>query len=690
MNTRFDPELARLDFEDRLVQLCEDPGMPLLERARLLGIAAGRIDVFFMTRVGRLKRLIGNRDGTASELTAMAEQLEAVAVEAHRLTGRIYRLLTRDLLPALEKEGIRIERLDAIGDADRDWLHTVHREKFLAAIAPRLVADGDAFPHVRNLRPTLIAEARSDASAAGLFLVELPTEVPRLIRLRDEHRFVPREQLLAAELSLPSHDGHVGDVHVGNVRAADVHVFRVTRNASATFDDEYDVLNAVEVEAVGRPFQEVVRLETDDDMPMPLRERLLREFQREADLPATTLRDHDVYTATHLLDLSALEELAALDIPRLKYEPLAVRRTTMSVRSGHRDEPIETLLHLPFDDYVTSLQQFLRDAAEHPELESMQTTIYRTDTDSGVVSALRVARERGADVSAVVELKASFDERDNVELARSLAEAGVRVVISPPSLKVHAKIALVTFRAPDNRTPRRVALIGTGNMNAVTARSYIDLWVATTRPECTHDLAAVFDLLTGRSEHKEFGCLLVAPFNLRQRFLDFIETEAVNAAAGKSAGIRAMMNGLTDPAMIAALNRASQAGVPIDLAVRGISLLRPGVPGISENIRVVSVAGRLLQHARIFHFTNAGDDRYMIGSADWRPRNCDHRVEVVAPLRSQENISRLDRVLAEVLCDPNGWVLGSDGVYARQPLLEERPSLHVKPVHLAARIRKAQ
>ena len=656
MNTRFDPELARLDFEDRLVALCEDEELPLLERARLVGIAAGRIDVFFMTRVGRLKRLLAQCEGSEEKLRTMAWQLVAVARETYLLTGRIYRLVTRDLLPALETEGIHIDRLDALDDADRRWLRDRCRQT-LPAVAPRIVADDDDFPHVRNLRPALLAVPRVDG-ATTLLLAELPSgdgKTPRLIRVRDSHRFVPLEQLVAAELS-ESRD----------IAADDVHLFRVTRNASGTFDSEYDVLGAVEQQVVLRPFQEVVRLETDDEMPPPLRARLLEAFQREADLPATVLREHDLYTATHLLDLTALEELATLDVPRLKCAPLAVRRTALTRARLDADRPAEVLLHFPFDDYEASLRRFLCEAAEDPELLSLQTTIYRTDERSSVVSALRTARERGAEVCAVVELKASFDERENVDLARTLAKAGVRVVLSPPELKVHAKIALATFRSRNGGPPRRVALIGTGNMNAVTARSYVDLWVATTRPECTEDVAAVFEMLTGRAQPGEFRCLLVAPVNLRQRFLDLIDAESANAAAGRPAGIRAMMNGLTDEAIIAALNRASQAGVRVDLAVRGISLLQPGVPEVSETVRVVSLAGRLLQHARIFHFTNAGDDLYFVGSADWRPRNLDHRVEVVTPVTGAENVGRLDRMLTEALSDPAAWELGSDGAYVRR------------------------
>ena len=293
----------------------------------------------------------------------------------------------------------------------------------------------------------------------------------------------------------------------------------------------------------------------------------------------------------------------------------------------------------------------------------MQTTIYRTDERSDIVEALRIARSRGVEVSAIVEVKASFDERDNIELARALEADGIRVILSPPSLKVHAKTALVTFRG--GRAPRRVAIIGTGNMNAVTARSYIDLWLVTRDPDRTREVAALFEVLTGDADPSSitFEHLLVAPFEMRRRFLELIERETANARAGREAGIRGMMNGLTDPTLIDALYRASQAGASVNLMVRGPCVLRPATPGLSDTIRVVSVAGSLLQHARIYHFRNAGDEAYFIGSADWRPRNLSRRVEIVTPVENPAHRAVLAEILTEDLANPDGWDLHADGSY---------------------------
>jgi polyphosphate kinase len=652
LNTRFDPELARLDFEDRLIELCEDKRLPLLERVRLLGIASGRVDVLFMTRVGRLKRLIASGGDHKSNVPKLKEQLEAVDAEAHRMTRRAYHLLKNDLLPALAAEDIRIERFARIAEADHEWLRRTYGAKLAAALRPARVGREGSFPHVRNLRPAIVGAAGPASSAsAELVVIEVPDELPRLLQLRHGYRFVPIEQMIAAELPTLCRD----------LRIAGAHLFRVTRNASTEYDGEDDVLETVEQKVEQRPFQEVVRLEVEAAMPDALRERLLREFQREADFPVTPLRPQDVYTIEEIPDLTTLTQLGSLDIPRLKAMPIRRRSTTIAptVIDG-RDS---ALLHFPYDDYETSIERFLLEAAAHPDLQSMQVAIYRTGEQSGVVDALLAAQKRGADVTAVIELKASFDERENVEIARKLEAAGVHVILSPVALKVHTKIALVTFRGADE--PRRVALIGTGNMNAVTARSYVDLWLATSEPSCAREVAQVFDVLAGRAKGGRFDCLMVAPFDLRPRFLELIETEASNAKRGDIAGIRATMNGLTDSAIIAALYRASQAGVPIDLMIRGICLLRPGASGISENIRVVSVAGSLLQHARIFHFRNAGRDAYFIGSADWRPRNFDHRIEVVTRVSQPEHTVMLDRILGDTLHHPEAWVLGEDGVFQR-------------------------
>jgi polyphosphate kinase len=660
LNTTTDPELSRLSFEDRLIEFCEDDAVPLLTRVRLLGITAGRLDSYFMTRVGRLKRLAAEGKGAPKHGGAPpAQELEIVARETQRITQRAYRLLEEQLLPALATHGVRIERWEDLTEQDRDAVQrSCHNE--IGALHPVIIGPGQPLPHVRNLRPALVVPARLREGSTAI--IELPANLPRLVRIgrRGSHRFVPLEQLIAAQLSsiCPGTEG------------AEAHLFRVTRNGDVDFESTVDLLGSVEQEVVRRPFQEVIRLEVEHTMHPEIRELLTRGFQHENDAPEARLDERDVCAVDGLIDLTLLEELADLELPELKSAKLE-RRTPRIDRQHLELTPTrDELLHFPFDDYDASISDFLSAAAEHPDLTSIKTTVYRTEKDSSVGAALLAARARGADVHAIVEVKASFDERDNIELARNLAAHGVRVMLSPTTLKVHAKIALVTLG--EGPTRRQVALIGTGNMNAETSRSYIDLWLVTSRPECTSELERVFDMLGGAPKTRDFDCLMVAPFDLRTRFIELIHREAENARAGKPAGIRAMINGLTDPAIIAALLLASQDGVPIDMMVRGVCSLTPGVEGISENIRIVSVAGLLLQHARIFHFTNGGDDRYFIGSADWRPRNLDGRVEVVTRVSQTDHTARLDRILIETLQSPDGWTLGSNGAYARNT---QRPSL---------------
>jgi polyphosphate kinase len=654
MNTTNDPELSRLSFEDRLIEFCEDDTVPLLTRVRLLGITAGRLDSYFMTRVGRLKHLAAEGKGAPKHGgAAPAEELEIVARETQRITRRAYRLLDEQLLPALATHGVRIEQWSALTDADRDTVRKLCSAE-LRALRPIIVGPGQPLPHVRNLRPALVVPVRSPEG--GIAIIELPASIPRLVRIgsRDAHRFVPLEQLIAAQLPsiCPEAEG------------AEAHLFRVTRNGNVDFDGAVDLLGSVEQEVVGRPFQEVIRLEVEPSMPAAMRERLTRGFQHEDAATEGRLEDRDVCTVDGLVDLTVLEEIADLELPDLK--SASVERRTPKIDRQHLEATStpDQLLHFPYDDYDAAITEFLSAAAEHPDLTSIKTTVYRTEKDSSVGAALLAARARGAECSAIVEVKASFDERDNIELARNLASHGVRVMLSPATLKVHAKIALVTLGAGPTR--RQVALIGTGNMNAETARSYIDLWLVTSRPEYTSELERVFDALVGSPENVEkFDRLMVAPFDLRTRFIELINREAANKRAGKPAGIRVMINGLTDPAIIAALSFASQAGVPIDMMVRGVCSLTPGVPGVSENIRIVSVVGLLLQHARIFHFTNGGDDLYFIGSADWRPRNLDGRVEVVARVPQADHTALLDRMLEETLNSPDAWTLGADGAYTR-------------------------
>jgi len=651
------PDLSRLAFNERILAFAEDPGVPLLERLRFLGIAGERLDDFFMSRVAHFKRLLstGEKERTIDGLTA-AEQLDAVAIRANRITTRAYRLLDEQLLPALEGRGIHIERWHSLAAEDREFVRRTYGHRIEALVTPLVADPSHPFPHIRNLRPALAAIVRMPESRAEQFLaIELPGDLPRFVPLVGAGRFVSLEDVI--EASLP-------ELYHG-LELSRAFLFRVTRSATMDLDTEpLDMLQAVEEEVTRRPYQEVVRLECERAMPPGMRHHLLSEFQYEMEEQLSTPGEQDVYAVGRLVDLASLEEIAALDLPHLKFLPGQRRAPLHHDRSvleqvRHRD----LLFHFPHDDFEKTVERFLHEVAADPDVVSIKITLYRTSKDSAVVAALRSARARGKEVTVVVELKASFEEQDNIAWARGLEQDGIRVVLSPAHFKVHAKIALVVRREGD--ALQRVAYIGTGNLNAATARSYVDFGLLTADPDLTREVGKVFNLLTGYAGGGEFSRLLVAPFDMRKRFLQLIHREIAHARAGRPAGIRLHVNGLSDRRFIGALYRASQAGVHIDMMVREICALRPGLKDVSETIRVVSVVGRLLQHARIFHFRNGGEDEYFIGSADWRPRNLHERVEVVASIRQADHKAQLDNFLTDTLSAPSVWQLQPNGEYVR-------------------------
>jgi polyphosphate kinase len=650
-------ELSRLGFDERVLAIAEDPSVPLLERLRFLGMFGERRDDFFMSRVAHFKRLLaaGSTERSMDGLTP-SEQLDAIAIRARQMTHRAYELLNRTLLPELGTHGIRVERWVALSADDRQHIRHGYGAQLEAMILPLTADPAHPFPHVRNLRPALAVVARMPEDGTEQFIaIELPGELPRFVPLRGGRRFVPLEDVI--EASLP-------ELYPG-IEIVRAHTFRVTRSAHMDLAGEpLDMLQLVEEEVSRRPFQEVVRLEVEHAMPPEMRHRLLREFQYELEDQPSTPGEQDVYTVGRLVDLAALKEIAASDEPSLKFEPLQ-RRNPFDADRPIFDQVREhdRLLHFPQDDFQESVERFLYEAARDDDVVAIRVTLYRTDRDSRIVAALREARARGKEVVALLELKASFDEQRNIEWARELEQDGIRVSFSPVRFKVHAKIALVVRR--EEGSLRRYAFIGTGNLNASTARSYVDLGLLTCKNALTREVGAVFNLLTGYSGGGDIRRLIVAPFDMRRRLLRLIAREARNARAGRPARIRLQLNGLADRRLIAALYRASQAGVRIEMMVREICALRPGVPGVSDNITVVSVVGRLLQHARILHFHNDGSDEYYIGSADWRPRNLSERVEVVTPVTDADHTALLDRILDQTLADPGAWKLDSTGAYSR-------------------------
>ena len=654
-------ELSTLAFNRRVLMLAEDPRTPLLERVRFVSIFGANLDEFFRVRVAGFKRQVTlgstkrTMDGASPE-----EQLDAIRIRARQVADRAYRLLADDLLPLLAQNGIRIVHPHELGEADREHLHAFYRTRVHPLLTPLSAGRGYPFPHIRNLRPALAVAVRHPGQEeTHLTIVELPGDVPRLVPLPGARGMVPLEDVICS---------HLGELY----RGADVvsaHLFRVTRSAELHIpkDQEVmDLLQLVEEQVEKRPFRPVVRLEAERAMPAEVRRLLLRELQREAQDEVVTLGEEDVYLVDGLVDLRALREIANLPISVLRYPPLERRNPLPDARpvvEALRER--EVLVEFPFDSFEESVERFLLEAADDPSVASIELALYRTDRPSRIVEALRRANERGKRVVALVELTARFDEQRNIEWARYLMAAGIHVIYGVPGRKIHAKLALVTRMEGDE--VRRYAYIGTGNLNAATAGAYTDLGLLTTDPVICEDADNLFNALSGNTGDPELQRLLVAPYNMRRRFVELIDREAELARQGRGGHVRVKVNGLADREMIATLYRASRAGVKIELVVRGICSLRPGVPGLSENIRVYSILGRFLEHSRIYYFANGGDPEYYIGSADWRTRNLSRRVEVVAPITDPAHRARLDHILDEQVSDPDAWELGNDGSYYRRP-----------------------
>jgi polyphosphate kinase len=651
-------ELSRLSFDERILTIVEDPDTPLLERVRFLSMFWMRLDDFFMTRIADFMDDVaeGKEKLTPDGMTAF-EQLEATRLRARQIAGRAYSDLIDQLLPALSKQGIEVLRWADLQENERQHLLNRYGGRVETVITPVIADPTHPFPHTRNLRPAIGALVRLPESKREHFVaIQFPGELPRFLPLPGGHRFVPLEELILAVLPR---------LYRG-VEVVQAHTFRVTRSGNVDFPQEggTEVITAVEAEIAKRPFGAAVRLEVESTMPAPMRDLILRELQFESPDVPNPLSEADVYPAEWLVDLVALKEIAAVDLPRLKFEPLHQSHPLDQEQSIFTQiQQREHFVHFPHDSFESSVERLIVAAAADPDVIAIKLTLYRTDAQSRIVRALAEARSAGKDAFALVELKASFDERRNIDWARSLESAGVHVVYSPVNFKVHAKTALVLRR--EGNAIRQYAYIGTGNLNASTARGYTDVGLFTADPALTEEVNSVFNVLTGYSAGAEFKHLLVSPFNMRERFTELIDREIEHARAGRGGHMRIQLNGLADRRMINALYRASKAGVRIELAVREICALRPGLPGVSDHISVVSKLGRFLQHARIFRFNNNGSPEYFIGSADWRPRNLSKRVEVIAPIRSPEHRAVIDRLLDSILHDPADWKLQSDGSYVR-------------------------
>ncbi|HEX2041338.1 MAG TPA: RNA degradosome polyphosphate kinase [Acidimicrobiales bacterium] len=631
-------DLAWIDFAARVLTLGEDAKQPLLERAKFLAIFSEGLDEFFQVRVAGLKEQEAAKlTATSADGMTPTEQLRAIRSRVQEVVKRQSQTFLDQVVPALGEVGIVLSDWDQLDDDDREYLVEVFHDRIFPVLTPLAVDPGHPFPYISNMSLNLAVRVRDPKSGDDRFArVKVPPVLPRFVVMPDGERFVPLEQVIAA---------HLGTLFPG-MEIQGHEPFRVTRNADLALEEEEadDLLAAVELELRRRRFGKAVRLEIDSGMSAATRELLMRELELEPD---------DVYEIEGPLDLAGLWAVYDLDRPELKDDVWV--GVTQPQLVDHEGNPVdifavlrenEVLVHHPYDSFATSVEAFIEQAADDPAVLAMKQTLYRTSGDSPVVKALIRAAERGKQVAALVELKARFDERANIAWARALEQAGVHVVYGLVGLKTHSKTALVVRDEPDGI--RRYCHVGTGNYNPKTARLYEDLGLLSADEELGADLSDLFNHLTGYSRQTKYRKLLVAPGSLRSAMVDLIGEQR---DAGEEGRIVMKMNALVDTAMVDELYAASQAGVRIDLIVRGICCLRPGVPGLSEHVTVRSIVGRYLEHSRIYGFGPRESRRYFMGSADLMPRNLDRRVEAVVPVENPALQERLQEILDVCLSD---------------------------------------
>lgn len=663
-------ELSWLEFDARVLALAEDPRLPLLDRVKFLAIFAANLDEFFQVRVSGLREQVAAGVVTSKTPDGLspAEQLLEIRERCVELLARADATMT-SLLPELDKAGIRIVGLDGLTEEDLAFVANAFHERIFPVLTPLSVDPAHPFPYISNLSLNLAAIVRDPVTQVNRFArVKVPPLLPRFLALPDGERLVPLEDVISAHL----------DSLFPGMEISSRHVFRVTRDADVEVeeDEAEDLLAAIEnVLWRRRRAASPVRLEVDRAMTPEVLDLLARELD---------LRPGDVYVSDGLLDLAGMMALVGLERPGLKDPPWTpVTQPRLRVEEGEPDlfavlREGDVLVHHPYDSFATSVEAFLDAAARDPDVLAIKQTLYRTSAqESPIIGALVRAAEAGKQVVALVELKARFDEQANITYARALEEAGVHVAYGVVGLKTHSKTSLVVRREAGG--VRRYAHVGTGNYNPTTAKSYEDLGLLTADPEIGADLTDLFNVLTGYSRQREYRRLLVAPYDLRPKLLELIRRES--KPGGK---IVMKMNSLVDAEMIDALYAASQSGADVDLVVRGICCLRPGVAELSDRIRVRSIVGRYLEHSRIFRFgRRASGYDHFIGSADLMPRNLDRRVEATTPVLDPALKRRLDQILRVMLRDDVlAWRLHADGRWTK---VREREGLssHLRLQELA-------
>jgi polyphosphate kinase len=666
----FNREVSWLEFNRRVLELAEDQSVPLLERLRFCSIYASNLDEFYMVRVaGLFDQLDAGIDARAPDGLRPGDQIDRIQRRVLELDKRLQRCFGGELRPALERDDIRIVSLEDANEEERRQIHRRFHEQVFAALTPLVIGLGRPFPYISNLSLSLAVLLRDPESEIEIVArVKVPKELlGRFLPVGEEGTFVPLEQVIAANL----------DALFPGTEVVDHGFFRVTRDADFNVSDEADdLLQAVQDELRRRRFGEVVRLEIAGGMNPRLRHELIG---------ALRLEDREVYDIDGLLDLADLSEIA--DAPghaELRYSPWTP--VTQPRLQGEEDRPVDMfreirhadlLVHHPYDSFATSVERFVELAVEDPDVLAIKQTVYRTSDDSPLVPALIRASERGKQAVCMVELKARFDEEANIHWAKALEEAGVHVVYGIPGLKTHVKAILVARR--EGQRVREYVHIGTGNYHAKTARLYTDFGLFTADPDIGADVAEMFNFLTGYGRPAVYRKMLVSPTTMRDRFIGEIDATIAAHEVGEDTRIALKMNSLVDAGCIGALYRASQAGVQVDLNVRGICCLKPGVPGVSENIRVMSIVGRFLEHSRVYTFRRGEETRVLMGSADMMPRNLDSRVELVAPVEDATLRAEMCDVLERCFADnSNSWELGSDGEWTRIVRAEGEPRRDVQ------------
>ena len=651
-------ELSWLDFNQRVLELAEDKTTPLLERVNYLSIFASNLDEFFMVRVASLKRRIATGIAVPSPSGLSPQQvLQEISDRTRILQQRHAKLFRDDLAPQLAQAKINVVHFADLSSEEKQQLHDYFSLQVFPVLTPLAVDPAHPFPYISGLSLNLAVVLKNPKTKGEHFArVKVPPLLPRFVPVPGStSRFVPLEDVIGE---------FMGELFPG-MEVIQHHTFRVTRNEDLEVDEEEgeNLLIQLEKELLRRRFGPPVRLEVAEDID----KKVLSLLQRELDIDT-----HDVYELPEPLDLRSLNAFYRLRRPELKFEPHQI--TTSPYLQADEDEAAdifaalrerEVLVHHPYESFATSVQAFLEQAAQDPQVLAIKQTLYRTSGDSPIMDALIEAAEAGKQVLALVEIKARFDEQNNIGWARKLESAGVHVVYGLVGLKTHCKLSLVIRQEGDQL--RRYCHVGTGNYNPKTARYYEDLGLLTSRSEVGEDLTKLFNLLSGYASEPQYKSMLTSPGGVREGLTERIQREIANHRAGKPARIALKLNSLVDERVIDQLYLASQAGVPIDVLVRGMCALKPGIKGLSETIRVRSVLGRYLEHSRIFYFENAGNPDVFIGSADMMHRNLDRRVETLVKIVQEDQIDQLKYILNLGMSDEvASWHLGPDGVWQRK------------------------